>query len=105
MGIKYTNIFHLKILQNLPKLGFLFENIPSGNPVCVYDESLGFRYLGETFLTWDSAIVKAANSTPKLVANFDPGQTFAPRKECSPMGKMLKNVLGKMSALLRQHSK
>jgi hypothetical protein len=32
MGIKYTNIFHSKALQNLPKLDFWFENIPSGNP-------------------------------------------------------------------------
>jgi hypothetical protein len=33
MAIKYTNIFHSKILQNLPKSVFLFENKPSGNPV------------------------------------------------------------------------
>jgi hypothetical protein len=32
MALKYTNIFHCKALQNLPKLGFLFENMPSGNP-------------------------------------------------------------------------
>jgi hypothetical protein len=33
MAKKYTNIFHRKILQNLPKLGFFgFENIPSDNP-------------------------------------------------------------------------
>jgi hypothetical protein len=32
MVIKYTKIFHSKTLQNLPKLGFLFENKPSGNP-------------------------------------------------------------------------
>jgi hypothetical protein len=31
-AIKFTNIFHCKTLQNLPKLGFLFENIPSGSP-------------------------------------------------------------------------
>jgi hypothetical protein len=31
MAIKYTKIFHCKTLQNLPKLGFLFENTPSGN--------------------------------------------------------------------------
>jgi hypothetical protein len=30
--IKYTNIFHCKTLQNLPKVGFLFENKSSGNP-------------------------------------------------------------------------
>jgi hypothetical protein len=28
----HTNIFHCKTLQNLPKLGFSFENMPSGNP-------------------------------------------------------------------------
>jgi hypothetical protein len=28
----FSNIFHCKTLQNLPKLGFLFENIPCGNP-------------------------------------------------------------------------
>jgi hypothetical protein len=33
MVIKYTDIFHSKALQNLPKLGFLkIENKPSGNP-------------------------------------------------------------------------
>jgi hypothetical protein len=32
MTIKCTNIFLSKALQNLPKLGFCFENIPSGNP-------------------------------------------------------------------------
>jgi hypothetical protein len=29
---KYSNIFHSKAHQNLPKLGFWFENKPSGNP-------------------------------------------------------------------------
>jgi hypothetical protein len=32
MSIEYTNTFHCKTLQNLPKVGFLFEKIPSGNP-------------------------------------------------------------------------
>jgi hypothetical protein len=32
MDRKYTNIFLSKALQNLPKLGFWFENKPSGNP-------------------------------------------------------------------------
>jgi hypothetical protein len=32
MAIKYINIVQSKDLQNLPKLGFLFENKPSGNP-------------------------------------------------------------------------
>jgi hypothetical protein len=36
MVIKYTNIFHCKTLQNLPKLRFLFENKPSGNPGEIY---------------------------------------------------------------------
>jgi hypothetical protein len=31
VAIKYTNLFQFKALQKLPKLGFLFENIPSGN--------------------------------------------------------------------------
>jgi hypothetical protein len=30
--IKYTNIFHSKTHQNMPKLVFLCENKPSGNP-------------------------------------------------------------------------
>jgi hypothetical protein len=33
-SVKYTNVFHCKTLQNIPKLGFLFENKPSGNPGC-----------------------------------------------------------------------
>jgi hypothetical protein len=32
---KYTNIFHSKALQNLPKVGFFgLKNVPSGNPAC-----------------------------------------------------------------------
>jgi hypothetical protein len=31
MAIKYTNIFHLKALKNLPNF-FWLKNIPSGNP-------------------------------------------------------------------------
>jgi hypothetical protein len=32
MGIKCTNIFLSETLQNLTELGFLLENMPSGNP-------------------------------------------------------------------------
>jgi hypothetical protein len=32
MIIKYSKIVHCKSLQNLSKLGFWFENKPSGNP-------------------------------------------------------------------------
>jgi hypothetical protein len=31
-GHKIGKIFHCKSLKNLPKLGFLCENMPSGNP-------------------------------------------------------------------------
>jgi hypothetical protein len=33
-AVKYTNIFHYEALQNVPKLGFWYENIniPSGSP-------------------------------------------------------------------------
>jgi hypothetical protein len=31
MAIKYTSLFQLQHPPNLPKLGFLFENIPFGN--------------------------------------------------------------------------
>jgi hypothetical protein len=37
MAIKYINIFQFKALQNLPKLGFLDENKPSGNPDSIPD--------------------------------------------------------------------
>jgi hypothetical protein len=37
MAIKYINIFQSKTLQNLPKLGFWFENKPSGNPGPIND--------------------------------------------------------------------
>jgi hypothetical protein len=41
MDIKYTNIFHLKALQNLPKYGiFGFENVPSGNPALEPEKDL-----------------------------------------------------------------
>jgi hypothetical protein len=33
MAIKYINIFQSKALKLFPKLGFCFENKPSGNPV------------------------------------------------------------------------
>jgi hypothetical protein len=32
MAIIYTKIFHCNSLQNLAKVGFWFENMPSGNP-------------------------------------------------------------------------
>jgi hypothetical protein len=32
MAIKLTSVFHFKALQNLPKLEFWFESVPSGNP-------------------------------------------------------------------------
>jgi hypothetical protein len=32
MAIKYINNYQSKVVQNLPQLGFLFENKPSGNP-------------------------------------------------------------------------
>jgi hypothetical protein len=32
MAIKYTTIFHSKAHEKLPKVGFGFENMPSGNP-------------------------------------------------------------------------
>jgi hypothetical protein len=41
LAIKYTNIIHCKILQNLPKLGFFsFENMPSGSPAPAYPHTL-----------------------------------------------------------------
>jgi hypothetical protein len=41
MALKYTNIYHSKALQNLPKFGiFWFENKPSGNP----DLEMNHRY-------------------------------------------------------------
>jgi hypothetical protein len=38
--LNYTNIFHFKSFKNLPKLGFLVENTPSGNPILHYLLSL-----------------------------------------------------------------
>jgi hypothetical protein len=32
MVIKYTKNFNSKALQNISKLGFLYQNIPSDNP-------------------------------------------------------------------------
>jgi hypothetical protein len=40
MSIKYANTFHCKALQKLPKFGFLFENIPSGNPGVTHANAL-----------------------------------------------------------------
>jgi hypothetical protein len=38
MTIKYTNSFHCKIFQKLPKLGYFWsENMPSGNPALEAD--------------------------------------------------------------------
>jgi hypothetical protein len=43
MGIKFTNIFLCKTLQNFPNLDFWFENIPSGNLALTSDiEEVGF---------------------------------------------------------------
>jgi hypothetical protein len=38
--VKYTNIF-----QNLPKMGFLFENKPSGNPASYFINVFSFVLL------------------------------------------------------------
>jgi hypothetical protein len=50
IALKYTKVFQFKALQNLPKLVFLFENIPSGNPApfCVSVDafSVGVRVTG-----------------------------------------------------------
>jgi hypothetical protein len=35
-GHRITNILHFKALQNIPKLGFWYENIPPGNPALSY---------------------------------------------------------------------
>jgi hypothetical protein len=43
MAIKLTNNFHRKPLQNLPKLGFLFEKITSGNPAAT-EETREYTY-------------------------------------------------------------
>jgi hypothetical protein len=40
MTIKCTNIFHCKTLQNLPKLGFWFQNMPSSIPSRSKQQSL-----------------------------------------------------------------
>jgi hypothetical protein len=46
MAVKQTNIFHCKTLQNLPTLGFGFENMPSGN-----------RGFGQLMHKWSSSYV------------------------------------------------
>jgi hypothetical protein len=43
MAIKYFHIFQSKALKNLPKLGFLFENKPSGNPAAGSSQSFNFK--------------------------------------------------------------
>jgi hypothetical protein len=40
MAIKYTDIYHSKALQNVPKIGFWLENKPSGNTLCMETGSL-----------------------------------------------------------------
>jgi hypothetical protein len=41
MSIEYTQIFHPKDFQNIPKLAFWYENVPAGNP----GGRLAFLYL------------------------------------------------------------
>jgi hypothetical protein len=45
MAVKYTKIFHPQAFQNLSKLGFWFENIPSGNRAVEEEEENRFFFL------------------------------------------------------------
>jgi hypothetical protein len=54
MGIKFTNIFYLKALQNLPKFGFWFKNKPSGNPAPRDNAEPFFAVCSFTFLAYSS---------------------------------------------------
>jgi hypothetical protein len=70
MAIKYTNIFHCKTLQNLPKFGFLFENRASGNPEC--DRSGEISLFGHIFLPYIARMIWAqfsSNKPPKINKN------------------------------------
>jgi hypothetical protein len=68
---KQTNIFRCKSLQNLTKLIFLFENIPSGNPGELVPrhesrnkQSLTKSYFSkEPFLAWPSLNMMLAGIT------------------------------------------
>jgi hypothetical protein len=51
MEMVHTKLFHSKALQNLPKLVFLFENIPSGSPACKEDKDKPADRLFQLFLT------------------------------------------------------
>jgi hypothetical protein len=48
MAIKYTKNVRYKTLQNLPKVGFWFENIPSGNPGQDVSLIIGYAYIEGT---------------------------------------------------------
>jgi hypothetical protein len=41
--MKYTNIYHSKALQNLPKFGIWLENKPFGNPACDQGNALAAK--------------------------------------------------------------
>jgi hypothetical protein len=65
--MKYFNIYRSKALQNLPKLVFLFENKPSGNPGHV---SLVFLEKLEWRNYWPGLAPKVHRSLAKVEVFF-----------------------------------
>jgi hypothetical protein len=97
MVIKYTNIYHSKAIQNLPKFGnFWFENKPSGN-LAFYDAIQRIKEL--TFLlpvfSESTASRLGTASRTELVYFFEPraGQHDLVPAALAPHSKKIKNCL------------
>jgi hypothetical protein len=100
VSIKYTNIFHCKTLQNLPKLEFLVWKKPSGKPgkeTSLFKIFLGqrlyFSFSNTQTMLIESLFTTALQCFPKnltyTLAVFEPGSsvpqadamTTAPRRQ------------------------
>jgi hypothetical protein len=83
MAIKYISIFQSKTLQNLPKLGFWFENKPSGNPGA--DQTRTNMYINNAVLIQTYSII--AITFPRKDSNSRSSLPSIPLKpNCSSNG-------------------
>jgi hypothetical protein len=87
MDIKYTNIFHCKTLQKLPKLGFLVSKQTIWHPLQTQSHVSQRKHLKEVFFFSE----KVAMKTKKTVAqkdrfsrsryDYDKEKVFSPIKQ------------------------
>jgi hypothetical protein len=75
--VKYTNIFHSKALQNIPKLGFLvFKYKPSGNPDSELRSGSKTQTARKSNRKFRFAQDDESGEKNRAIQNLRPGQLF-----------------------------